>query len=81
MKITYKPLFKLLIEKNLKKMDLCQVAHISSNSVTKMANGNPVKMEVIIKICESLHVNFTEIMELINDDGSKIDWTKSKRKD
>ncbi len=74
MKVCYKKLFQLLIERNMKKGDLAEKAGISFSSITKMQHDNPVKMEVIIKICEALHVNFTEIMELRNDDDSPINW-------
>lgn len=74
MKISYKKLFQLLIEKGIKKGELATTANISNSSITKMQHDKPVKMEVIIKICETLNVNFTEIMELRNDDDSIINW-------
>lgn len=77
MKVCYKKLFQLLIEKNIKKGDLAEMAGISSSSITKMQHDKPVKMEVIIKICEALHVNFTEIMELRNDDDSIVIWKQN----
>jgi len=66
MAITYKKLFKLLIDRNLKKKDLCDLAKISTSSVTKLANDQNVNTEIIEKICASLHCDVSEIMEYTN---------------
>lgn len=66
MAITYKKLFKLLIDRNLKKKDLCDLAKISTSSVTKLANDQNVNTEIIEKICASLHCDVSDIMEYTN---------------
>ena len=67
MAISYKKLFKLLIDKNMKKKDLQQVAHISPASVSKMAKNEYVSMEVIVKVCTALSVDVGDIMEVTNE--------------
>ena len=50
MEVSYKKLWKLLIDKNMKKKDLQAVAGISWASITKLSKGKTVSMEVLIKI-------------------------------
>ena len=65
MKISYKPLWKLLIDKDLKKKDLCEMAGISPASVTKMGKGGHVTTETLEKICLALNCRVEGIMELV----------------
>ena len=68
MAISYKKLWKLLIDKNMKKGDLCKVANISSASVTKMGKDGYVSTEIIDKICLSLDCNIEDVMEILPKD-------------
>ena len=63
MAISYKKLFKLLIDRNMKKKDLQQMAQISPASVSKMAKNEYVSMEVIVKVCTALNVDIGDIVE------------------
>ena len=65
MKISYKKLWKLLIDKEMKKKDLQAAAGISWASVTKLSKGESVSMEVLIKVCKTLECNIGDIMDLI----------------
>ncbi len=65
MAVSYKKLWKLLIDKNMKKGDLCKVADISTASVTKMGKDGYVSTEIIDKICLSLGCNVEDVMEII----------------
>lgn len=65
MNVSYNKLFKLLIDRGMKKQDLQKKAGISSASVSKLAKNECVRMEVLIKICLSLDVDFGDIMEII----------------
>lgn len=67
MSVSYKKLWKLLIDKDLKKKDLCAQAGISSASVTKMGKNGHVTTEVLAKICMALNCSIDEIMEIIPD--------------
>ena len=67
MRFSYKPLWKLLIDREMKKKDLCQVAGISPASVTKMGKGGHVTTETLEKICLALDCSVTDIVELVPD--------------
>ena len=64
MEISYKPLWKLLIDKDLKKKDLCELAWISPASVTKMGKCGHVTTETLEKICLALDCRVEDILEL-----------------
>ena len=65
MGVSYKKLFKLLIDRNMKKKDLQQLAGLSPASVTKLAKDEYVSMEVIVKVCSALQVDVGDIMEVV----------------
>ncbi len=62
MKVSYNGLWKLLIDKNLKKSDLVKQVGLSSSTVAKMGKGEKVSMEVLEKICEYLDCNVCDVM-------------------
>jgi len=68
MEVSYKKLWKLLIDKDMKKKDLLATAGISWASVTKLSKGETVSMEVLMKICKALDCNIGDIMDLIPDE-------------
>lgn len=65
MEVSYKKLWKVLIDKDMKKKDLQAAAGISWASVTKLSKGETVSMEVLIKVCTALECNIGDIMDLI----------------
>ena len=65
MAISYKKLWKLLIDKDMKKKDLCAKAGISPASVTKMGRNGHVTTEVLAKICTALNCTIDDIMEIV----------------
>ena len=67
MTISYKKLWKLLIDKDMKKKDLQKAAGISATSITKVGKNENVNTEIIEKICTALHCDVCDIMEMIND--------------
>lgn len=69
MEISYKKLWKLLIDKDMKKKDLQAAAGISWASVTKLSKGETVSMEVLMKVCKTLNCDIGDIMELIPEDA------------
>ena len=66
-KVSYKPLFKLLIDKDLKKKELCTIAGISPATMTKMGKSGHVTTEVLMKICQALDCRLSDIIEVIPD--------------
>jgi DNA-binding Xre family transcriptional regulator len=68
MAVSYKKLFKMLIDRDMKKKDLKEVAGISNNTVSKLANGENVTMEVIEKICVNMNCGVEDIVEFVPDE-------------
>ena len=64
MRISYKKLWKLLIDKDLRKLDLQRIAGISSTSVAKLAKGENVNTDILVKICRALECDTSDIMEI-----------------
>lgn len=72
MAVSYKKLWKVLIDKDMKKKDLQKAAGVSWASITKLSKGETVSMEILIKICKALECDIGEIIELVPDeDASK----------
>lgn len=67
MAVSYKKLWKLLIDKDIKKKDLSTKAGISPATITKMGKGGHVTTEVLVKICSALDCKVEDIMEVIPD--------------
>lgn len=67
MTVSYKKLWKILIDKDMKKKDLCAKAGISTASITKMGKGGNVTTDVLAKICVALDCGMDDIMEVIFD--------------
>lgn len=72
MAISYKKLWKILIDKDMKKKDLQVAAGVSWSSITKLSKGETVSMEVLIKICKTLECDIGDIMELILDEDAEV---------
>ena len=68
MTASYNKLFKLLIDKKMKKGELCKAAGISGTSLAKLARGESVTTDILIKICRVLNCDFADIMELKADE-------------
>ena len=68
MAVSYKKLFKMLIDRDMKKKNLKDLAGISGNTITKLANNENVTMEVIEKICIHMGCTVDEIVEIIPDE-------------
>lgn len=66
MAVTYKKLFKLLIDKEMKKQDLAEKAQISPATISKMAAGENVTMEVVEKVCRALDCKVDDISEFVD---------------
>lgn len=67
MVISYKKLWKLLIDKDMKKQDLREAAKLSSSTVAKLTHGENVSTAVLIKICAALQCDIADIMEVVPD--------------
>lgn len=74
MTVSYNKLWKLLIDKNMKKKELAQLAGISISLLSKMKKNENITVDVLMKICSALNCNIEDIMEFKKD-------TSDKRKD
>lgn len=70
--ISYKKLWKLLIDKNMTKTELRDAAGISAASIAKLGKGGNITTDVLLKICNALDCKLEDIMETVSDGpGSK----------
>ena len=67
MRVSYKPLWKLLIDRGIKKKDMCAMAGISPASGTKMGKAGHVTTEVLLKVCTALNCRIEEVIEFLPD--------------
>ena len=67
MAVSYKKLWKLLIDRDMKKKDLCIAAGISHASMAKLGKNENVTTDVLVKICTALQCDISDIMELTID--------------
>ncbi|SDE75213.1 helix-turn-helix domain-containing protein [Eubacterium pyruvativorans] len=68
MEVSYKKLWKLLIDRGIKKGELSKMAGISSASITKMGNDGNVTADVLAKICVSLGCKMDDILEIVPEE-------------
>ncbi len=67
MRLSYNKLWKILIDKDMKRKDLQEVANISSASVAKLGKGENISTDILLRICEALDCDIMDIMELVKD--------------
>ena len=67
MAISYKKLWKLLIDKDMRKEDLRLKAGISTNTIAKLGKNENVNTEMLVKICAALNCDIADIMEIVED--------------
>ena len=68
MKMSYKKLWKLLIDMDLKKKDLCTMSGVSSTSIAKMGRDENVNSEILVRICEALKCDISDIAEIVEEE-------------
>jgi putative transcriptional regulator len=66
---SYKKLWKLLIDRDMKKRELCEKANVSATSLAKLAKSENVNTDILVKICRALDCDISDIMEIIPDDA------------
>ena len=67
--ISYKKLWKLLIDKDMKKQDLMAATGISTTTMTKLNKGRNVNTDILVRICNALRCDVSDIMEIIPEGG------------
>lgn len=68
MRISYNKLWHLMLDKKMNKADLKRATGISTASIAKLGKGENVTTNILIKICEALECELSDIMELTSDD-------------
>lgn len=71
MAFSYKPLWKLLIDKEMTKKQLMEATSISKSTMDKMGRGEKVSMDIIDRICSYFNCDVSDILEHIADGGNK----------
>ena len=65
MAVSYKKLWKLLIDKDMTAVELREKTGIAPNTITKLRRNEEVSMSVLVKICTALNANIGDIMDMI----------------
>lgn len=73
MNFAYNKLWKLLIDKNMNKQGLKKITGISSASIAKLGNGENITTDVLLKICEALDCDISDIMEVVKESSESND--------
>lgn len=68
MAVSYNKLFKLLIDKKMKKKELCELAGASASTIGKMGRGEPVSVEMVERVCLALECTPNDVLEFYRDD-------------
>jgi putative transcriptional regulator len=71
--VSYKKLWKLLIDRDMKKKDLLAAAGISQSSLSKMKKNENVNMDIVVKVCKALNCDICDIVEIVPDDLKMLD--------
>ena len=87
MHISYKPLWHTLVERNMRKEDVRIAAGLTTNMIANMGKGKNISMETLVRICETLNCEITDVIELVPDEPASTGGkeherieTKNKRK-
>lgn len=72
MVVSYIKLWKLLLDKKMKKTDLLTIADISTTTLAKMGKDQPVSMDVMGRICKALECDIGDVMEMLPDCKEKV---------
>ena len=76
--ISYKKLWKLLIDKDMKKQDLQAAAHLSSSTIAKLTHSENVSTAILLKICAALHCDVAVIMEVVETEATSQEFVVSR---
>ena len=67
MAVSYNRLFKLMIDRKMRKKDLCELAGVGTSTMSKMGRDEIVSLEVIDRICQKLNCNVEDVLEILPD--------------
>ncbi|AOO74443.1 helix-turn-helix domain-containing protein [Ligilactobacillus salivarius] len=81
MRISYNPLWKLLIDRGMNKKDLRELSGISTSSIAKLGKGENITTDVLLKICTALNCQISDILETITDEDVENNEVKIHQED
>ena len=70
MNVSYIKLWKLLLDKGMKRVELKETAGISSSTLAKLGKNEHVSTEILAKICKALDCDFCDIIELVKEENN-----------
>jgi len=68
MRISYRPLWIILAQREMSKKDLRELSGISTASLAKLGKGENITTDVLLKICQALNCNINQIIETVPDE-------------
>ena len=71
MPVCYNKIWKLLIDKGMSKTDLIKASKITTNAMAKLGKSEDVRVEVLVKICRTLHCTLDDIAEILPDEQTE----------
>ena len=79
MNISYQPLWKTLKERGMRKEDLRLAAGLTTNMIANMGKGEHISMKTLLRICEALNCEITDVIELVSDEPASTGGKEHER--
>ena len=79
MHISYKPLWHTLLERDMRKEDLRLAAGLTTNMIANMGKGEHISMKTLLRICEALNCEITDVIELVSDEPASTGGKEHER--
>lgn len=80
MRISYNPLWKMLIDKGMNKKELRELSGISTASMAKLGKGENITTDVLLRICTALNCQISDILETLPDEKAERENGSGKNK-
>lgn len=71
MDVSYNKFFKILIDRKMKKKDICEQAGIATSTMAKMAKDENVSLDVLVRICRALDCTMDDILDVLPEENEK----------
>ena len=79
MNISYQPLWNTLKERGMRKEDLRLAAGLTTNMIANMGKGEHISMKTLLRICEALNCEITDVIELVSDEPASTGGEEHER--
>jgi len=79
MNISYQPLWNTLKERGMRKEDLRLAAGLTTNMIANMGKGEHISMKTLLRICEALNCEITDVIELVSDEAASTGGKEHER--